>query len=629
MATRRERVFYELSAQDGASAVFRRVESSARGMAGGFEQVRSAVTLLASGAFVRSMINAAQAGEDAQLRLTAALRATGNAIGFTRSELDELADTMAASTRFDDDALRTAQAQLTKFGNITGEVFKGALKASADLAAFMGTDVATAAQQVGRALQSPTEGVTLLERTIGKLTDAEEEHIRKLAASGRAVEAQAEVLKILENRIGGTAEGMNRGLGGAIAGATKAWDDFLEALGRTEAVGGRVERTLQGLASLLKDLESETKGEGSPLSTWWLDLFTGWGKMLGVLKPEEIEAARALLQGRGRGGVTGVQDIERFEMGLNPAPRIVLGGTVKPKGAAGSKATGDYGSPEARMEAAEAALGAEYARGVSLVTDKLTAQAEAVRNAIDPWHVYRTELEKLRELRDAGLITQTEFVTAAGEAAKTAAGEMEDLRVETTSAFEDMKAAVDDFGREMARSLARGEAGFRSLGDVASRFLEELLAIQLEKRLIGPALSAGTSYLDSLFAGGTADAYYGTAAPFHTGGIVGREGGSRRRVHPALFAAAPRLHGGLMPDEYPAILQRGEGVFTPEQMRALGGGGNVRVNVYNETGAQVQAQASPPRIDSEGVVVDLWLRGLSRNGAARQQAAALLAPPSH
>ena len=64
MATRRERVFYELSAQDGASAVFRRVESSARGMAGGFEQVRAAVTLLASGAFVRSMINAAQAGED-------------------------------------------------------------------------------------------------------------------------------------------------------------------------------------------------------------------------------------------------------------------------------------------------------------------------------------------------------------------------------------------------------------------------------------------------------------------------------------------------------------------------------------------------------------------------------------
>jgi len=57
----------------------------------------------------------------------------------------------------------------------------------------------------------------------------------------------------------------------------------------------------------------------------------------------------------------------------------------------------------------------------------------------------------------------------------------------------------------------------------------------------------------------------------HGGGIVGREAPAFYRMVPNLaFAGAPRFHGGFAPDEYPAILQRGEGVFTAGQMKALG-----------------------------------------------------------
>ena len=45
------------------------------------------------------------------------------------------------------------------------------------------------------------------------------------------------------------------------------------------------------------------------------------------------------------------------------------------------------------------------------------------------------------------------------------------------------------------------------------------------------------------------------------------------------FSGWPKYHsGGLAADEVPAVLQRGEGVFTKEQMAAMapaGGGGNV------------------------------------------------------
>lgn len=57
----------------------------------------------------------------------------------------------------------------------------------------------------------------------------------------------------------------------------------------------------------------------------------------------------------------------------------------------------------------------------------------------------------------------------------------------------------------------------------------------------------------------------------HSGGIVGSEG-IYRRISSLAFAGAIRAHSGLGPDEIPIIAKRGEGVFTPGQMRALGGG---------------------------------------------------------
>lgn len=69
------------------------------------------------------------------------------------------------------------------------------------------------------------------------------------------------------------------------------------------------------------------------------------------------------------------------------------------------------------------------------------------------------------------------------------------------------------------------------------------------------------------------------AAMFHTGGIAGAPPPDFRPLVPmSVFANAPRFHKGgiagglnLRQDEIPAILQKNEGVFTPEQMAALGG----------------------------------------------------------
>jgi hypothetical protein len=54
----------------------------------------------------------------------------------------------------------------------------------------------------------------------------------------------------------------------------------------------------------------------------------------------------------------------------------------------------------------------------------------------------------------------------------------------------------------------------------------------------------------------------------HSGGIVNGLGPSRL-VASSAFASAPRFHSGFMPDEVPAILQRGEAVLSRPQLRGL------------------------------------------------------------
>jgi hypothetical protein len=62
----------------------------------------------------------------------------------------------------------------------------------------------------------------------------------------------------------------------------------------------------------------------------------------------------------------------------------------------------------------------------------------------------------------------------------------------------------------------------------------------------------------------------------HSGGIVGASA-AMRSVNDNAFAGARRMHaggiaGGIAANEVPAILRRGEGVFTREQMASMGGG---------------------------------------------------------
>lgn len=131
----------------------------------------------------------------------------------------------------------------------------------------------------------------------------------------------------------------------------------------------------------------------------------------------------------------------------------------------------------------------------------------------------------------------------------------------------------------------------RKLSDVLRGLAQDVTRLFVRRTAVEPLAKAAEGFFGSLLSGF-----------FHSGGVVGVDSAPTRAVPALAFANAPRLHSGgiLASDEVPAILRRGEAVFTPAQLRALRGG--TTVNVINNTPAQVRTQK---REDSGERVIDV------------------------
>lgn len=137
-----------------------------------------------------------------------------------------------------------------------------------------------------------------------------------------------------------------------------------------------------------------------------------------------------------------------------------------------------------------------------------------------------------------------------------------------------------DLGEQLPEKLADGFTdaweefldGTKSASEAFEDFARDVLkwiARMITKWLVMKAIQ------------GVTGAVTGTTA--HKGGIIGKDTFPKKAISSALFSFAPRLHDGinnkLKKNEYPAILERDEGVFTKGQMKALGAAGGTSINV--------------------------------------------------
>lgn len=209
---------------------------------------------LSVGAIFTAFIAETQAAEKEQSQLAAVLRSTGEAAGFSRDQLNNMADAMEKATTFSGGDINQAQTALLAFTGVVGDQFPRALQAAADMAARTGVTVQQAAETIGRALDVPSKGLTSLSKQGFRFTEEQKRLAESFESTGDVASAQGIILKSLEESYGGAAAAARDTFGGALDGLRNAVSGLLTGEGSLDSAKAAIE----GLTTVLSDPKAKT-----------------------------------------------------------------------------------------------------------------------------------------------------------------------------------------------------------------------------------------------------------------------------------------------------------------------------------------------------------------------------------
>lgn len=199
----------------------RKSKARAKAMSDAWSKASKLVTAGIAGITVGSaflkIINETKQAEHEQAQLAAVLRSTANSAGYTKTQLNEMANAMSALSVVSSGEINQAQTTLLAFTGIVGDEFPRALQSAIDMAQRTGMSVVSAAETVGRALDVPSKGLTALSRQGFRFTEEQKKLAEKLEAAGKTAEAQGIILQALEESYGGAAKAARDTFGGALS----------------------------------------------------------------------------------------------------------------------------------------------------------------------------------------------------------------------------------------------------------------------------------------------------------------------------------------------------------------------------------------------------------------------------
>ncbi|MGD9649636.1 MAG: phage tail tape measure C-terminal domain-containing protein, partial [Dongiaceae bacterium] len=224
---------------------------------------------------------------------------------------------------------------------------------------------------------------------------------------------------------------------------------------------------------------------------------------------------------------------------------------------------------------------------------------------------YTAELERLKNMLDAGAISQETYNRAVANAEKQQLDARKDAEAGALRAFRNYREQAEDAASAVEKAFTEGMKAtedaivdfvtsggksLQSLGDLANSIVADITRMAVQKSITGPLFNmlgssmGGGGFLDSIF-----------SSIFHEGGEVGGSA-PQRRMPAYVFANAPRYHtggvAGLKPGEIPAILERGE-VVLPKDGTRMGSPVNVVMNIttpdassFRMSQSQITAEAA-------------------------------------
>lgn len=211
--------------------------------------------------------DAAGEAEAVNAKLAQILETTGAGAYITQGQINDLSAEIMNYSGQSDEAINSSATLLLTFAGLSNEaaiqagIFERAVKATADISALMGGDASSAALRLGRALDDPAAGMSMLQRSGVSFTAAQKEMIQELYASGDALGAQAALLDVVEGQVGGVAEAYGETAKGGIDQAKEAMGELAETIGADLLpVMDAASKTIIDQSNFWQDLNDRTNG---------------------------------------------------------------------------------------------------------------------------------------------------------------------------------------------------------------------------------------------------------------------------------------------------------------------------------------------------------------------------------
>ena len=665
---------FETDAQRASKAAekrFKEIEKQAKDAAssvsGAFTGVVSGAILgISAGSVFRKFIEETKNAQNEQAQLAAVLKSTGNAAGFTASELNKMASGMAGFVSEGD--INRAQTRLLSYTGVVGEEFPRALQAAIDMSVRLGMTVEQSAETVGKALDVPSKGLDALSKQGFRFTEDQKKLVESLESTGRVAEAQDVVLKALESSYGGAAEAARGTLGGALQALQNQIDDLMtgddgSVNGLTNSVNAltdtlasdETKASFAGFVGLLAEMARQVVTTANVINS---TSFVGWLQVSGAEQDNADKAIADLDEKLGR-----LRDMRK-----NLDPEASFTNRVN------DILYGDVGDLDRQIAAAEKKrealmvymrsapnpyAGVGETGGSPLTTvdpivvtgSSPAAVAKSGKSSVDQGQKLidqmnqrialigkETEYEKLLEQVRIGSVT---FKTQAQKDEALASAQTLDFINEQNKAYaetqaqlekmskvsQDTASEMDEFAREAARSIQNSlgdglysilSGNFDDIGqkfaDTLTRMAADAAAANLAGVLFGDY--GKTGQIGGLV-GGIAASLFGSsisASPNYTSGgtAVGSFDGMTRT-----FASGGYTGAGGKYD--PAgIVHAGEYVIPADATRRLGRGFLDRLKGYAD-GGYVGAAGAVPGMNGGGTRVEIINNGTPQKVTGVQQ----------
>lgn len=223
-----------------------------------------------------SSIEAYRQQEIAIQKVEQAIKQTGGSSGLSLKQLTDEATRLQNTTLFgDEEILNSASAQLLTFTNIAGENFLKAQVAAMDLSTVLDGDLKAASIQLGKALSDPVNGLTALRKSGVTFSEDQRKLIKELTETNRLEEAQALILKSINEQYGGQAEAVAKGTGALKAAGIQIGEI-------AETFGGFIGKLISPVASLIGEYAKKLNELITPSKTA-LETFEEHGRSVAVL----------------------------------------------------------------------------------------------------------------------------------------------------------------------------------------------------------------------------------------------------------------------------------------------------------------------------------------------------------